>query len=215
MKAKTDEAGTESVPGFKSPSRWFVDLCLLCAIAIAVIALGTAARSQMMTGEGEAPLPDRRPVNWGTDPDIAFAKQLWPALLKAGLVGDDRLQGYPRKGEQPHGAFQQVTATSIEIAGAKRRAIVKANHRGEKLTLEKVWSRPAESLTGFAVMAKREAGYDEKNSNWFWAVFNPDGSLRQFQGRSIAGRVDTGNTNGCIGCHVKKGGRDLETMTAK
>ncbi|MEO0672129.1 MAG: cytochrome P460 family protein [Pseudomonadota bacterium] len=217
MKSRGKEVDGVLLPQVKGRvgRNWIVDLCLVGAIALAVVALGSAARSQMMTGEGAAPLPDRRPIAWGTADDIAFAKDLWPRLLAAKLVGAGRLQAFPRKGERPHGAVQQVTAVPVPFGDAKRRVIVKANHRGEGLTPKVVWTKPNDKLTGYAVMAKRASGYDAKNSDWFWAVFNPDGTVRQFDGRAIAGRVDTGNTNGCIGCHVKKGGDDLETMTAK
>lgn len=151
--------------------------------------------------------------SYGTMDDVAFARSLWEGLKRANLVGPNRISPWPTTGKDPHGAVQQITAAEIEVAGRRARVVVKVNHRGDAVTPKAAYAEPNRFLTGYAVMFKREAGYHTEAQDWFWVVFNPDGSIREFKGRSIAGRVDIGTTDGCIGCHVKKGGADLETMT--
>ncbi|MEL6298738.1 MAG: hypothetical protein AAFQ45_09225 [Pseudomonadota bacterium] len=174
------------------------------------ISLGVAA----VLVAGSPSRADKRPA-WGTADDVAFAKTLWPKLVAARLVGPDRLMPFPQKGEAPHGVVQQILAGTVDLDGAKARVVVKANHRGDGLTPGAVYRDPNAKVTGYAVMAKRKAGYAPKHADWFWAVFETDGAVRVFNAKPIAGRVDTGKSNGCIGCHVKKGGRDLETLTGE
>lgn len=160
--------------------------------------------------------PDGRssePALWGGAGDAREARAIWAALANAGLIGPTRTMVSPTKGEDPHGVVQQIGEGRAVVDGAARLAIVKANHRGDDVSIPAVAAEPNRFLTGYAVMVKRAPGYDPAHRDWFWAVFNPDGTVREWQGRAIAGRVDTGNTDGCIGCHVKKGGADLRTLT--
>lgn len=152
-------------------------------------------------------------VPYGTPEDVAYATALWTALEKERLVGPRRVLARPTKGEQPHGSFQQIVAATATVEGQERRVVVKANHRGTDLKAGDVYARPDASLAAFAVMAKREAGYDPNAADWFWVVFNPDGTLVEHQGVPIAGRADTGDDRGCIGCHRKYGGADFEMLT--
>jgi len=150
---------------------------------------------------------------YGTANDIAYAKRLWVRLRRARLVGDHRMSARPTKGDQPHGSIQQIIAGTISVKKRRARVVVKANHRGKGVSREGVFENPKQFLTGYAVMAKRERGYHPAHGDWYWVVYNPDGSLRQFNGKAIAGRVDTGADNGCIGCHKKYGGKDYEMLT--
>ena len=60
------------------------------------------------------------------------------------------------------------------------------------------------------VMFKREDGYDTANQNWFWAKYNPDGSLDITpNGVRLAGRIAKGKPKGCIACHLRAEGGDL------
>ena len=74
----------------------------------------------------------------------------------------------------------EVHLTQTPMSGRRARVIVKANHRGEGVSLAGVFEEPKRFLTGYAVMALRERGYHPDHADWFWAVFNPDGSLRKF-----------------------------------
>lgn len=150
---------------------------------------------------------------YGTANDIAYAKKLWVRLRRARLVDNHRLSARPTKGDQPHGSIQQIIAGTISVKRRRARVLVKANHRGKAVSLEGVFEDPKRFLAGYAVMVKRERGYNRAHADWYWAVYNPDGSLRKFNGKAIAGRVDTGADNGCIGCHKKYGGKDYEMLT--
>lgn len=168
--------------------------------------------AQMLEAKpGQAPL--KGGAVYGTASDIKYAKRLWRRLRRARLVGDHRHSARPTKGDQPHGSIQQIIAGKIKVRGRRARVIVKANHRGKGVSFAGVFEDPQRFLTGYAVMAKRKKGYDPANADWFWAVYNPDGSLRKYAGKLIAGRVDTGSDNGCIGCHKKYGGKDYEMLT--
>ena len=152
-------------------------------------------------------------AGYGSNSDIAFAERLWSALKRDRLVGSSRRIVSAQRGKRPHGSVQQVAKGELNVAGRNGRVLVKANHRGTKLTTAKVMRYPNKYLSGYAVMFRRESGYDPANQDWFWVVFERNGSVRKFRKKAIAGRVDTGTTNGCIGCHRKEGGRDLETLT--
>ncbi len=188
--------------------RCFVVLIAVCAMSFAA-ATGVAQMLEPKPGQAAA----KEMPAWGTARDIRYAKKLWVRLRRARLVGDHRHSARPTKGEQPHGSIQQIIAGTIKVEGRRARVLVKANHRGKDVSLEGVFEDPKKYLAGYAVMAKRKRGYDSDNADWFWAVYNPNGSLRDFNGKAIAGRVDTGADNGCIGCHKKYGGKDFEMLT--
>ena len=174
---------------------------------------GTGLAQMLEPKPGQANSKDL--AAYGTVKDVSYARTLWKRLRRARLVGDHRMSARPTKGDQPHGSIQQIIAGKISVKGRRARVIVKANHRGEGVSLEGVFEEPKRFLTGYAVMALRERGYHPDHADWFWAVYNPDGSLRKFNGKAIAGRVDTGADNGCIGCHKKYGGKDYEMLTRK
>jgi hypothetical protein len=183
---------------------------LLAACGVCVTA--GIGHTQMLEAKSGQAAQKKMPA-YGTAKDVAYGKALWVRLRRARLVGDHRMSARPTKGDAPHGSIQQIIAGTITVKGRRARVIVKANHRGKDVSLEGVFEDPKRFLTGYAVMTKREAGYHPDHADWYWAVYNPDGSLRQFEGKAIAGRVDTGADNGCIGCHKKYGGRDYEMLT--
>lgn len=190
--------------------RYFVAFLAACGMSLAA---GTGL-AQMLE-----PKPDQAVAKelaaFGTANDIAYAKALWGRLRRARLVGDHRFTARPTKGDQPHGSIQQIIAGTISVKKRRARVLVKANHRGKGVSLEGVFEDPKRYLTGYAVMAKRERDYNRAHADWYWVVYNPDGSLRKFNRKAIAGRVDTGADNGCIGCHKKYGGKDYEMLTRK
>ena len=190
--------------------RYLVVLLAVCSVSLAA---GTSI-AQMLESKSN-PAATSRSLAFGTARDVNYAKMLWVRMRRARLVGKHRYSARPTKGEQPHGSIQQIIAGKISVKGRRARVLVKANHRGKDVSKEGVFEDPKRFLTGYAVMAKRERGYDRANADWFWAVYNPDGSLRKFNGKPIAGRVDTGADNGCIGCHKKYGGKDYEMLTRK
>lgn len=153
---------------------------------------------------------------FGQEDDIAYAQELWSVMDDARLVGDDAIHVQPFEGNEPHGAIQEVLATSATVEGHAGRLVVKRNHGGvEGLTVRQVYDNPVENLAAVTIMFKREEGYDPENQDWFWAKYLPDGELDQNPaGIKLAGRVAKGMDTGCIACHTAAGGEDLEVLTS-
>ncbi len=79
--------------------------------------------------------------------------------------------------------------------------IVKINYMGDGVSVEAVSENPAEWLDSLIAMYKREAGYDPEDGDWFWAKYNPDGTVQKNPaGVALAGRVAKGAPHGCIAC---------------
>lgn len=143
--------------------------------------------------------------------DVTFAKQLWQTLKQQKLVGSDRINVQPFKGNEPHGSIQQVVGTTITVNGLAGKVVIKANHGGKDISVQNVYSNPNKHLGAYTIMFQREKGYDAANQNWFWAKYNAKGQVDKTpKGAPIAGRVAS-----CIGCHKAVGGADLETLTEK
>ena len=153
---------------------------------------------------------------FGNKDDISFAKSLWTALEKAEFVGPNRINVRPFEGNEPHGAIQQVLGKTITVEGKTGKVLVKVNHGGKDASVETVYDNPNKFLGAYTVMFKREAGYDTKNKDWFWAKYNKAGALMTNPKKmQLAGRVAKGAQKGCIFCHTAAGGEDLETLTEK
>ncbi|HEV7263578.1 MAG TPA: cytochrome P460 family protein [Falsiroseomonas sp.] len=127
--------------------------------------------------------------------DAGFARQLWQQLRAARMVGDDAIRTRPYQGTDPHGAVLEYLEQTVSVGGTSGLAIVKRNYGGQDVSVERVW-RQRDLRPETTVMFRRE-GYDPQNANWFWAKYNPDGSV------DAAGKVD-----GCIGCHRNAAGGD-------
>jgi len=170
-------------------------------LILAGILTGSVMSIGMSTAQANEP--------FGGKADVTFAKTLWETLKAQKLVGPDRINVQPFKGNEPHGAIQQVTNTTITIDGRTAKVIVKANHGGKDISVGGVYSNPNKNLGAYTVMFKKEDGYDAKNQNWFWAKYSPNGDLAKTpKAALVAGRF-----TGCIGCHAAAGGTDLETLT--
>src|SRR5690606_2604466 len=131
--------------------------------------------------------------------------------------GDDAIGVRPFEGNEPHGAIQEVLATTSTVGEHTGELLVKRNHGGvEGLTVQQVYDDPTTHLAAITIMFKREAGYDPENQDWFWAKYLPDGALdKNEQGTPLAGRVAKGMDEGCIACHSAGGGADLEMLTSE
>ena len=125
------------------------------------------------------------------------------------LVGKGRIRSQPFEGSRPHGSIQEVIATEATVDGHKGRLVVKHNYGAEEgLTPKKVYSDDqAENYVALTIMFQREEGYDSANDNWFWAEYNPDGSVLNYQGINLSGRSPL-----CIACHTALGGKDREIL---
>ncbi len=189
----------------KPPLQAQIALSIGVAIAILIFKLGPAT-----AGSNSAK------VAYGKSADVILAKQLWTALLKRGVVGRNRIHVHAFKGKQPHGAIQQLYATTVTVNGHRGRAIVKANHTAKGATVHSVYDQPNKFLSSYTVMFANKPGYDPENSNWFWVRYWKDGRItRTDTGTAVAGRVGKISPIGCIGCHRKVGGQDLEALTSR
>ena len=145
---------------------------------------------------------------YGGEEDVAFAEKLWVALLEAGMVGDNSKAVAPYTGMHPHGTVLETLWNAVTVDGREALVVVKRSYRGGA-SLETVLQRRSEYLFDITIMYKREDGYDEENQNWYWAKYNPDGTLDATpNGVQLAGRIAKNRSKGCIACHKKAGGDD-------
>ncbi len=146
---------------------------------------------------------------FGGPDDVAFAKDLWSAMQRAGLVGKDAKRTQLRVGTHPHGAILESSMETITVNDVTSTLVIKHSYRGNGVTIEQALADPATFLEDITVMFKREEGYDTANQNWFWAKYNADGSLDATpNGVQLGGRVAKGKPKGCIACHSKAFGND-------
>jgi hypothetical protein len=166
---------------------------------------------------GAVTLAHAQDAPFGNAEDTEYATKLWQIMLEQKLVGDDSIKVRPFEGNEPHGAIQEVLATTTTVDGHSGRLLVKRNHGGkEGLSVEDVYDDPLTNLAAITIMFKREGGYDAENLDWFWAKYLPSGELdKNPKGMQLAGRVAKGAEMGCIACHTAAGGEDLETLTSK
>ena len=155
---------------------------------------------------------------FGGKADIQYAKDLWQLMLEEKLVGEHSIKVMPFKGNQPHGAIQEVLTTKATLDGHTGKLIVKRNHGGKDLTPKMVYDNPNKYLKAITIMFKREKGYDPEHQDWFWAKYLPTGQIDTNPKKvKLAGQVaktPMGN-KGCLACHIPLGGSDLETLTSK
>jgi len=146
---------------------------------------------------------------FGDDEDVAFAERLWDEMLKVDLVGDNAFPHKPYFGTHPHGAILESIIFDIIVDNREATIVVKRSYRGDSATLDSVTKNRGAYLDDYTIMFKREAGYDEEHQNWFWAKYNPDGSIDTTpNGVKLAGRIAKGKPKGCIACHKKAKGDD-------
>mgnify|MGYP001813306127 CR=1 FL=1 len=145
----------------------------------------------------------------GTAKDDAYAAKVWSYMLANGLVGEGRMRSFPFVGSRPHGSIQELIATEAVIDGQRGRLLIKHNYGAqEELTPASVYSsHPDQHNEPLAIMFQREKGYDPENNDWFWAEYNADGSVFNYQGANLSGRAPL-----CIGCHSARGGADREIL---
>lgn len=125
------------------------------------------------------------------------AQALWQHLEETDYQSWPPYAGTPDdlyEGQRPHGALlrtyanQQAAAHPDDLPEGS--IIVKENYS------------PDRELAAITVMQK-SSGYDPENQDWFWVKYDPDGSVAQENGKTLAGKVP-----GCIGCHASAAGDD-------
>lgn len=172
---------------------------LLTCVGILLLVLAGCGSPEPAKGETAAP---PQPV-FGTAEDVEYATALWEKMAAGGFNGTEAT---PVESGAPHGDVVEVLQG--EIDGMK--VIVKRNYGGEGVGVEAVAADRAAFLVAVTVMAKREAGYDPENGDWFWVKYKADGSIETNpRGVALAGRVAKGMDKGCIACHQGAADNDL------
>jgi len=146
---------------------------------------------------------------FGTEADTGHADRLWQAMVEAGLAGDDAIDTLPYPGTEPHGFVLETFYAEAVVDGHDGALVVKRNYGPEGVGVADVQGARDDHLDSLTVMFRREDGYDPDNANWFWAKYDPDGTLQANpDGRPLAGRVAKGADQGCIACHANAPGGD-------
>ncbi len=156
-------------------------------------ALGLIAT--MASAEGNKP-------PFGSAEDVAYAQAIWDLMVADKLAGPGMIRALPYEGSEPHGLMLETFYTEATIEGHTGDLVVKRNFGPEGVSADEVLKNPEGHLGAYTVMFRREAGYDPENLDWFWARYNPDGSIaKNPKGMALAGQVAKGADTGCIACH--------------
>ena len=184
---------------------------MLLGVGTALL-IGCAAGAADIAGQSAS---ETKPP-FGGPANIGYAEALWSALAEARLVGEDTFRATPYEGRPPHGGVLVTLEGDITVGDHTGIALVKKNYRGEsgdsageQLSVDRVADEPDRYLASITVMYRREAGYDADHDNWYWAKYNPDGTLQSNpKDMKLAGRVAKGADQGCIACHAPAPGGD-------
>ena len=148
-------------------------------------------------------------AQFGDKDDVEYAAKLWKVLEKEHFIGRHAIYSSPYTGRQPHGAVLDTIDGELKVRGETGAVIVKRNYGGEGVSKQSVANNPEKYLMAVTVMYKRK-GYDPEDGDWFWAKYNPDGSLaKNSKGVALAGRVAKDASEGCIACHKAAPGGDF------
>lgn len=163
-------------------------------IISAAIATLTISAASVQAQDGDMP--------FGGPDDIAYAERLWDLMEAERLAGPEMIRSYPYEGLEPHGLMLETFYAEGTIGEHTGDLVVKRNYGPEGVSIDEVLAEPGTHLGAYTVMFRREDGYDPENLNWFWARYNPDGSIAANPtGMALAGRVAKGMDEGCIACH--------------
>ncbi len=148
------------------------------------------------------------PPYGGTD-STEYASALWQALVTENLVGTAADNGKLSQGTYPHEGIKETIRKTLPMSEHNGEVIFMRLYKGEDVSVDSVAQDRAKFFHQVVLMYKREAGYDEENKNWFWAVYDNDGLLvKDTDSQSQAGRVAKGKAHGCISCHSAAPGGD-------
>jgi hypothetical protein len=135
--------------------------------------------------------------------DRAFAVQLWDAMLRARLVGDNAVRTAPFKGGPTHTEVLEYLEQNVRVGFLDGLTVIKRNYtsqNGREVSVAKVWTDPKPYLMSITVMYRRR-GYDPARKDWFWVEYEPGGAV------TYAGKVEH-----CIVCHEPAEGKDYRFL---
>ncbi|MCA1775588.1 MAG: hypothetical protein LC676_08270 [Loktanella sp.] len=164
-----------------------------------MIAVSAVASLSIAVGAAFAQDTD---MPFGSEVEIDFAERLWDHMEEERLAGPEMIRSFPYMGSEPHGMMLETFYAVGTVGDHTGDLVVKRNFGPEGVSIDEVLASPDTHLGAYTVMFRREEGYDPDNFDWFWARYNPDGSVAQNPaGMALAGRVAKGMEDGCIACH--------------
>ena len=111
------------------------------------------------------------------------------------------------KGSPPHGKVLRTFYNNIAFDATQTRSgtfplgsvLVKENHLSQRKLSESkgVIKNFTPNLKSVTVMVKMPSGYNPKAGDWFWAKYQPDGTV------VVAGKVES-----CAACHAQRAKND-------
>lgn len=105
------------------------------------------------------------------------------------------------KGSSPHGAQQTWYSSNVREVIEKSSFVVPEG----TVAIKEFDMMSDGSADGFAVMVKREAGYDAENNDWYYEMRMLDGT--------VMADPPAGKTAMCIGCHESSSSTDFLAAT--
>ncbi len=149
-------------------------------------------------------------AEYSTQEDLAYMKKVIAAMKEKNLWdGPNAIQVPVYPGTRPHGIILGTIFTRAEIEGHDGELIVKRSFEhpmaetNTPVALKEVQENPDKYLHNYAIMYRREAGYQDAHNNWYYAEFTPKGEAINYEGNLLVGRNDL-----CISCHVLAKGED-------
>jgi hypothetical protein len=165
-------------------------------LAACLFSCAAACEGELSIGTEEE-LDDRPArVSYGLPSDVTLAGDLWAVMASFETWAPfEGLEGF-RPGDDAHGRFQKHTVNTIAASSngsfPNGAIIASRNFAAEDET----------TLESITVMQKI-TGYDAERGDWFWVKFEVGGTVAvDERGFNLAGRIDTGDESGCIGCHT-------------
>ncbi|MBC7974215.1 MAG: hypothetical protein H7138_04465 [Myxococcales bacterium] len=168
---------------------------------------GTSVADSSESSDDESTGAGGAGPSYGSDEDLARAAELW-----ASIGGDERAWQtssawalFPgtvalQSGMEPHGLRQTIYLDDPESSTLSEGSIIiKENYPPEG---------QGDDLQGVLLMTKREAGFDAPHMDWFWVLYQPDGTVVDdpaFAPKPLAGAGDIP----CTGCHADAIGADF------
>lgn len=166
--------------------------------------LDTSQGSSTKQGFDSAPGSSNRTLGTSQGSDtaqvVAFEKKFWRYLSANNYKNWAPAPGETGEltlGQSPHGSFAKMY---LNRAAAAANSATLPN--GSVIVLENFG--PEKSLQSIDVMYK-SAGYNPQAGDWFWAKYNPNGTvvIGPDGSTKLAGR-----NSSCIECHTRAGGGD-------
>lgn len=146
----------------------------------------------------------------GTTEDLEFMQKVIAKMKELRLWdGPDAIQVPVYPGLRPHGVILGTLITNAEIDGRVGELIVKRSFEhleaetNANKAVREVQANPDKYLSNYAIMYRRENGYQDAHNNWFYAEFDPEGEVIVYEGEVLAGRAGL-----CVSCHVLAEGED-------